>query len=404
MIDDLIQDLIDRLDHRHYGKHRGYVHAVEDPEGRGRIRAIVPALLGESTPTGWAEPALPYAGPDQGLFTVPDLGAGCWIEFEQGDLSRPIWSGCWWGAPTEAERALGDSATRRATPATQTATETGTRTPETPQHDYPRESPSPKVRILKSATGHHIVLDDRPETERIEIHDSKGNRLILSREGLDRIVLNERTYNKGARSSDIDGDDLTDIAGAQEEKIGGAMSRTIGGDAKVEIKGNLTETAGNMAYVRQFDHSGLVEQVTGTRHLDVGGGDSMTTGGAGDYTYGGGLGTSVAGSVNFTSSGPFSASAAMADTSGQVIGMTGGIGNISINSILGVMQLGGLTAISPLVLGDGLMIHNTMLSQALKLVNPLMVPVYGPVIDVWAAMTPVLDLSYYAYVKRFPFG
>jgi hypothetical protein len=31
------------------------------------------------------------------VYTVPDSGAGVWIEFEAGDVSRPIWSGCWWG-------------------------------------------------------------------------------------------------------------------------------------------------------------------------------------------------------------------------------------------------------------------------------------------------------------------
>lgn len=405
MIEDLIQDLVDRLDHRHYGKHRGYVHSVEDPEGRARIRAIVPALLGDSTPTGWAEPSLPYAGPDQGLYTIPDLGAGCWIEFEQGDLSKPIWSGCWWGAPTDAERKQSDNATRRATPETESASAAGVRTPETPQHDYPRESPQPKVRILKSATGHHIVLDDRPDSERIEIHDSRGNRLILSREGLDQIVLNERTYNKGARSSDIDGDDLSDIAGSQTENIGGSHDRTVRGNVDIDIKGNLKESAGGGAYIKNFDNTGLSEDVTGARTLNVSGSDTKSVTGAGNHTYGGGLGLSAAtGPVNVTSAGPFKVGAAMADTSLDVISISGGLGNVSINTSLGIMQLGGTAAFSPLVLGDGLAIHNTMLSTALKLVNPIMVPVYGPVIDVWAAMTPVLDLSYFAYVKRFPFG
>ena len=33
-----------------------------------------------------------------GLFTVPMIGSGVWIEFEAGDVSRPIWTGCWWGS------------------------------------------------------------------------------------------------------------------------------------------------------------------------------------------------------------------------------------------------------------------------------------------------------------------
>jgi uncharacterized protein involved in type VI secretion and phage assembly len=32
---------------------------------------------------------------------VPESGAGVWIEFEQGDPSYPIWSGCWYGEQAE---------------------------------------------------------------------------------------------------------------------------------------------------------------------------------------------------------------------------------------------------------------------------------------------------------------
>ena len=42
-------------------------------------------------------PATPYAGTLAGLFTVPMVGSGVWIEFEAGDVSRPIWTGGWWG-------------------------------------------------------------------------------------------------------------------------------------------------------------------------------------------------------------------------------------------------------------------------------------------------------------------
>jgi uncharacterized protein involved in type VI secretion and phage assembly len=29
-----------------------------------------------------------------GVYMVPVIGAGVWVEFEQGDPSKPIWSGC----------------------------------------------------------------------------------------------------------------------------------------------------------------------------------------------------------------------------------------------------------------------------------------------------------------------
>jgi hypothetical protein len=81
---------------RFYGKYRGLVTDNQDPLNLGRIKANVPEIL-QDTATGWALPVAPYAGDGVGVYTVPDSGAGVWIEFEAGDVSRPIWSGCWWG-------------------------------------------------------------------------------------------------------------------------------------------------------------------------------------------------------------------------------------------------------------------------------------------------------------------
>ncbi|MEQ1955833.1 phage baseplate assembly protein V [Mesorhizobium yinganensis] len=405
MIEDLVQRLIDRLDHHYLGKYRGYVSAVEDPEGRGRIRAVVPRLLGEREQTGWAEPASPYAGPDQGFFTVPDLGAGVWIEFEEGDLSKPIWAGCWWGAPTKEEVEHADSATRRLTPMTEAAEQSGARVPETPQHYTPRESPTPKVRVFKSATGHHIVLDDREGSERIEIHDSRGNRLILSEEGLDQIVINDRTYNKGNRTHDIDGRDVLEVAKDQEEKVGEGHVREVGGDVDLTVKGSWSEEISNGGYKFTYGTDGFRETVRGDVTQTIQGGETKTVVGAASHTYTGGLKMNVGtGSIGLMSSGPFQVNAAMADTSLSALSLSAGVGNVSINSMLGVMQLGGISAYSPMVLGDGLMIHFTVLSQLLKAVYPPLAPIYGPAIDTWAAMTPALDLSYFGFVKRFPVG
>ncbi|GAA3389431.1 phage baseplate assembly protein V [Cryptosporangium minutisporangium] len=398
-MEDLVAALLDRLENRYYGKYRGYVHDVADPENQGRIRAIVPRLLGPSTPTGWALPAAPYAGPDQGFFAVPDPGVGVWMEFEEGDLSRPIYSGLWWGSPGGDDVGGPDSTARAGAPPT-----AAPRTPETPQHDYPRETATPKVRILKSATGHHIVLDDRPDSERIEIHDSQGNRLILSREGLDRIMSNERVLNKGSRSEEIDGDALLDLAGRQTEIVGGAHTRTVSGNSAVSVEGNFTETIGATAFVRNVDKNGTSIAVGGPLTEAISGSHSRTVAGAATDTVVGGYGLSSTGPISLTSAGPVKIAAGLPDLTLTALSIDALAGNLSVNTKLGLLQLGGLSATSPVVIGDGLAIHLTMLAQILKAVNPLTVAAYGPALDVWAAMTPLLDLSYFALVKRFPVG
>jgi uncharacterized protein involved in type VI secretion and phage assembly len=85
---------------KYFGKYRGTVLLNEDPLKRARIVAEVPAVS-SLLPTTWCEPCLPLAGIQSGTYLVPAIGAGVWIEYEQGDVARPIWTGCFWGSGAE---------------------------------------------------------------------------------------------------------------------------------------------------------------------------------------------------------------------------------------------------------------------------------------------------------------
>lgn len=85
---------------RFLGKFRGRVADNNDPLRIGRITAIVPDVLGEDAST-WAMPCFPFTGERAGQYVIPTVGAGVWIEFEQGDASYPIWTGCWYGEQGE---------------------------------------------------------------------------------------------------------------------------------------------------------------------------------------------------------------------------------------------------------------------------------------------------------------
>jgi uncharacterized protein involved in type VI secretion and phage assembly len=94
---------------RYLGKFRGRVVDNNDPLRIGRITVEVPDVLGDEAST-WALPCLPFTGPEAGQFVVPPPGAGVWVEFEQGDPSFPVWTGCWYGSaeelPPDARREL----------------------------------------------------------------------------------------------------------------------------------------------------------------------------------------------------------------------------------------------------------------------------------------------------------
>lgn len=83
-----------------FGKYRGTVVNNIDPLQIGRILVMVPDVAG-FIPGTWAMPCLPLAGINNGIFTVPMIGSGVWVEFERGDPDYPIWVGGFWGSAAE---------------------------------------------------------------------------------------------------------------------------------------------------------------------------------------------------------------------------------------------------------------------------------------------------------------
>ncbi|OUL98514.1 phage baseplate assembly protein V [Variovorax sp. JS1663] len=86
-----------------HGKYRATVLQNIDPEQRGRLQLMIPDVLGP-LPSTWAEACVPLAGPTgppMGVYMVPPIGAGVWVEFERGDPNYPVWVGCRWGGQSD---------------------------------------------------------------------------------------------------------------------------------------------------------------------------------------------------------------------------------------------------------------------------------------------------------------
>ncbi len=75
-----------------------------------------------------------------------DTGAGVWIEFEGGDVSYPIWTGCYWRAGEQPSDA------------------------------------APKVKTIVTAAGHKILLDD--DAGSVTVTDSNDNKVTLDSSGV----------------------------------------------------------------------------------------------------------------------------------------------------------------------------------------------------------------------------
>jgi phage baseplate assembly protein gpV len=141
--DRALEDLLERLRTRFYGKYRGIVSDTD--ASTMRIKAIVPAVLGE-TSTGWCLPCVPYAGSGTGFAFLPEVGSGVWIEFEGGDVSYPIWVGGYWR-----------------------------------EGEFPADA-TDDVRVIVTSAPHKVEFDDSQGS--ITISDPNGNTITLDSSGI----------------------------------------------------------------------------------------------------------------------------------------------------------------------------------------------------------------------------
>lgn len=135
---------------RAYGKYRGFVQDNADPDKLARLKVLVPAILGDQS-TDWALPCLPCGGAaDRGFVCVPDVGAQVWVEFEGGDLRRPIWTGTFWQQAADVPAEFADQAT---------------------------------TRLWKTTAGHLLLFEDKSGDEHLQLKHAGGANLDIDADG-----------------------------------------------------------------------------------------------------------------------------------------------------------------------------------------------------------------------------
>jgi uncharacterized protein involved in type VI secretion and phage assembly len=162
----VVARLAHAVEHRFHGKYRGLVVDNQDPESLGRLKVRVPSVLGDQVATGWAMPCVPYGGEaGRGFLFVPEVGAGVWVEFEEGDLEFPIWVGTFWSKPG------GEADLPR---------------PNGPDGAEEGAAQSPPTRkIIKTMKGHTLQFEDADGEERIVLWEAThGHVISLDAEGV----------------------------------------------------------------------------------------------------------------------------------------------------------------------------------------------------------------------------
>ena len=137
-----------------FGKYRGTVVNNIDPLQMGRIQAQVPGALGDGI-SSWAMPCVPAAGMQTGVFVLPAVGSGVWMEFEGGDTDKPVWTGGFWGHAGEV-------------PALALA---------------PAIPGSPNI-VLKTLGQNSVVISDVPGTGGIMLKSTTGAMILVNDVGI----------------------------------------------------------------------------------------------------------------------------------------------------------------------------------------------------------------------------
>ncbi len=171
----------------------GVVTNNKDPENQGRVKVKFP-WLAEQSESDWARIAAPMAGKGRGFFFLPEINDEVVVGFEHGDFNRPFIVGALWN---------------------------GMDAPPLTSSDAVGGDGNVNQRILKSRSGHMIVLNDSSGSEKIEIVDKTGS---------NKIVIDS---TPGKMTVEMSGD--VEVMSKKDVKVTGT-NLTIEGKAKVEIK------------------------------------------------------------------------------------------------------------------------------------------------------------------------
>lgn len=209
---DLLQGRADDGSGRQSGVAVGIVTNNQDPDGLGRVKLKFP-WRGSGDESHWARVATLMAGPEMGSFFLPEVGDEVLVAFEHGEVEHPFVVGCLWNGRQKPPDSNADGKNN--------------------------------IRIIKSRSGHEIILDDNSEQkkEKIEIRTRAGHRIVLDdAAGAEKIEIVDKA---GSNSIIIDSvrNSITIECGMQLKlkantvEIEGSASLTLKSNAALTIQG-----------------------------------------------------------------------------------------------------------------------------------------------------------------------
>lgn len=206
---------------------------LNDPANIGRVKVQFP-WLGDEIESHWARISSPMAGQDgKGLYWLPEVNDEVLVGFEHGDITRPYILGALWNKKDKPPKQNGEVVSNGKV----------------------------NERIIRSRSGHLIVLDDTKDGEKIIIRDKTGkNEMVIdSKNNALSITIEDKItiQAKGAISVKSTNNDISleaknislkaqqncTIEATQSCTISANQSCTVEGKASTEIKGGAAKIA-----------------------------------------------------------------------------------------------------------------------------------------------------------------
>lgn len=143
---------------KYYGKYPGIVviepELPEEAALRGELRVQVPGILEETEDGSGQQPINVIAKPcfHPGFFFIPEDQTQVWVEFVAGDINSPVWTGVWY--PNDA-----------------------------PPQTEAGEGPTQSQKIIRTASGHVVQLDDTEDEEKIVVRHKQASFITIDKDG-----------------------------------------------------------------------------------------------------------------------------------------------------------------------------------------------------------------------------
>ncbi len=210
----------------------GLVTNLNDPDDFGRVKVKFPWLPkadGAEIESWWCRIAAPMAGPTRGFYFLPEINDEVLVSFDHGDSGFPYIIGYLWNKTEKPPLAIGNAVA----------------------------SGKVKQRIIKSTSGHVIILDDTQGAEKIIIRDKTAkNEVIIDSASNTMSIKVDKDMTidaKGAVSIKTSGGDMTleannfNVKAKQAVKMEATSTMNLKATSSMTIEGTAGCTVKNAA-------------------------------------------------------------------------------------------------------------------------------------------------------------